>query len=158
MATRVRSPNGTLHMGEASRRAVAKLAEQQILVGEWASQPGKSPPTVPPDITEVRDSRLMDLFGTMEHWMGYLTLQSAAAQVDESFCDDAITRLEGKRGYDFRKGGMKERAADDPEYQQLRQDKSDAYGYRKMTEALLTMVTGRHAHLSRELSRRANRK
>jgi hypothetical protein len=100
----------------------------------------------------------MDLFGTLEHWMGYLTLQSAAAQVDESFADDAITRHEGKCGYDFRKGGMKEKAAGDEVYQQLVQDKTDAYGYRKMTEALLTMVTGRHAHLSRELTRRANRR
>jgi len=53
---------------------------------------------------------------------------------------------------------MKEKAAGDEVYQQLVQDKTDAYGYRKMTEALLTMVTGRHAHLSRELTRRANRR
>lgn len=157
MPTRRASQN-TLHMGEASRRAVAKLEEQKIAVGEWAVQPGMAPPAVPGEITELTDRKLMDLFGKMEHWCGYLTLQSAAAQVDESFCTEAISRLEGRRGYDFRKGGMKEKAAGDEDYQTALQARDDAYGYRKMAEALLTTATNRHAHISRELSRRANKR
>lgn len=147
----------TLHMGPASQQAVDTLMEQKIMVGAWANQPDDEPPDVPRDITTIRDAELMELYRKLNQWVKYLTIQVAAAQADESYAETAVSKIEGKKGYDFRRTGIKEKAWADQDYVKAKDTHQEAFAYRKMAEALLAIVDKGSFHVSRELTRRVGK-
>jgi hypothetical protein len=149
-------PQG-LYLRDGSAAAARQLAGQGISMDRWARHPGDDPPDVPRDLTEEPDRALMNLFQAIQRWVKYLALQLAAAEVDESCTERALTRIEALKGYDFRKVDAKTRAYTDQEYLTAKDDQEAAYGYRKMIAALYANVDRDSFHLSRELTRRSAR-
>jgi predicted metal-dependent peptidase len=157
MAVR-RKPEPGLYLQEGSAAAEAKLARQGIDIRAWTPHPGgQQPPEVPRDLTEMRDRQLMNLFQDTGRWLRYLTLQLAAAEVDESWAEKALIRIEAVKAYDFRKVDAKQRAYEDDDYLRAKDVQGEAYGYRKILAALVSNVDRDSFHLSRELSRRSSR-
>jgi len=150
-------PQETLYRGEGANVAARRLGMQGINLDQWAKHPSDEPPDVPRDVTELRDRELMNLYQEIQRWVKYLALQLAAAEVDESYAERAVTRTEALKGYDFRKVDAKTRANEDPEYLDVKNAQLSAYGYRKMIAALYANVDRDSFQLSRELTRRSAR-
>jgi hypothetical protein len=158
MPVRRQTTSEGLYLGQVSQAAADKLATQGIQVNRWAKRPAESePPDVPRDLTEVRDRELMNLYQGLNSWVKYLGVQLAAAEVDESSAERAVTRIEAREGYDFRKVDAKQRAYEDKAYQDAKDAQEAARGYRKMVGALYQNVDHDSFHVSRELTRRTAR-
>lgn len=99
----------------------------------------------------------MMLFSDTGRWQRYLTLQLAAAEVDESRAEKDLTRIEALNGYDFRKVDAKKAAYADDSYIRAKDTQIQAYGYRKVLAALVANVDRDSFQLSREISRRSAR-
>lgn len=147
----------SLYLRSGSSAAARQIAGQGIDLDRWANHPEHDPPDVPRDLTEESDRALMNLFQSIQRWVKYLALQLAAAEVDESSAERAVTRIEALKGYDFRKVDAKTRAYTDAFYLTAKTDQEAAYGYRKMIAALYANVDRDAFHISREISRRSAR-
>ena len=147
-----------LYLQAGSADVAKKLAGQGIDLNKWAPRPAElQPPEVPRDLTEVDDRELMNLFQAVGRWLRYLSLQLAAAEVDESCAEKALTKIEAIKGYDFRKVDAKQRAHEDSDYLRAKGVQGEAYGYRKILAALVSNVDRDSFMLSREISRRSSR-
>jgi len=147
----------SLYRREGANVAARRLKSQGIDVDRWARHPESDPPGVPRDLTEERDRDLMNIYQEVQRWVKYLALQLAAAEVDESYAERAVTRTEALKGYDFRKVDAKTRANEDQEYLDVKEAQLAAYGYRKMIAALYANVDRDAFQLSREITRRSAR-
>src|SRR5581483_2901914 len=158
MAQRRTREQAGLYLRAGSGAVASRLQSQGIDLDKWAPRPAEErPPEVPRDLTELRDRELMNLFQATGRWLRYLTLQLAAAEVDESYAERALTRIEALKGYDFRKVDAKARAHADHEFLAAKDAQVAAYGYKKVLAALVSNVDRDSFHLSREISRRSAR-
>jgi hypothetical protein len=103
----------------------------------------------------------MELFRAYSRWKRYLKIQLAAASVDEHSAEarlnKAITDAQISNKSEKSVSAMKALAMEDPRVQRAAEKKADAYGYRKIVEALFETVDDSYFHVSREISRRSNR-
>lgn len=121
------------------------------------AKPASEIPTLPDDITEVSDSRLMRLFRDLMGWQKYLGTQLALAEVDEKYAtrrlnraeSDAVINAEGKSVTE-----KKAAAKSSPFLVEAVEELDDAYAYRKLVESLHDGVEKDTFLCSRELSRR----
>lgn len=84
-------------------------------------------------------------------------MQLSLAQVDEEHAKSGLSRIEARKGYDFRKVDAKQAAYGDEDYVATRDRLETAYGYRKVIEALYNRVDRNSSAVSRELTRRLGR-
>jgi hypothetical protein len=143
-----------------SSLAAAREAEKQNLV--LPDRPRGEPPQVPgEELTELDDRDLMGLFGKLNRWAAFLGVQLAMAEVDESYASklvDKLTALGQIRARGEKTAtAMKASVWNDEDYQAAQDAKQEAYGYRKLVEALYNAVDRDAFMVSRELTRRIGR-
>lgn len=153
--------NGTLQMGLKSLEAARKLEKQGILPGDWSDQPHDERPGVPRDITTMGDRELMELYRKLEHWVAYLGLQLAAAQIDERYAEYVVEKISAyiqiANKAEKNVSTMKALAFEDPDYIKAREDSLAAYAYRKKVNVVYDNTDRAHSDVSRELTRRIGR-
>ena len=81
-----------LNLGDASKRAVEQLKEQDINM--WPEQSDQ--PIMPKDISNLDSDALSKLFTELTAWSNYVAGQLAAAQVDEKTLEKRKDFLEAK--------------------------------------------------------------
>jgi hypothetical protein len=140
--------------GPASDRAVNIAASQGLAL---PPRPERDVPRLPREMVSLADVVLMELFNDLTGWSDYLDLQLSLAQVDEEHARSDVARHEALNKYDFRKVDAKEQAFGDQGYLALKHELEEAYGYRKVIEALYNRVDRNASAVSRELTRRLGR-
>lgn len=140
--------------------AVKKMAEQNIKM--WPSQSDQ--PKMPKDISLLDSDELSSLFTQLTAWSNYVAGQLAAAQVDEHVLNKKKDSLEAKLFLDKdnskvkgeRVTLIKAQVAADSRIEDLENQLTHAYAYRKMVEVVANNFERDVALVSREITRRTN--
>jgi len=149
-----------LNLGPISSLAVKKMAEQNINM--WPDQSDQ--PKMPRDISVLDSDELSALFTELTAWSNFVAGQLAAAQVDEHvlnkkkeslearlFLDKDNTKVKGERVT-----LIKAQVAADSRVEDLENQLTHAYAYRKMVEVVANNFERDVALVSREITRRTN--
>lgn len=141
-----------------SAAAVQRLWAEEIDLPE---RPGAEIPRLPADPTDLDDSRLMSLFVELTEWAAYQGARLAAAEVDVSYTESEVKRLEAlsaaKNAGAKNVTTAKAKAYEDPEYLTAKDAHSHAYAYRKILSGIYEATDRKAQVLSRELTRRVGR-
>ena len=140
--------------------AVKKMAEQNINM--WPDQSDQ--PKMPKDISILDSDELSALFTQLTAWSNYVAGQLAAAQVDEHVLNKKKDSLEAKLFLDKdntkvkgeRVTLIKAQVAADSRVEDLENQLTHAYAYRKMVEVVANNFERDVALVSREITRRTN--
>jgi hypothetical protein len=140
--------------------AVKKLSEQNINM--WPDQSDQ--PNMPKDISILDSDELSALFTQLTAWSNFVAGQLAAAQVDEHILNKKKDSLEARLFLDKdnskvkgeRVTLIKAQVAADPQIEDLENQLSHAYAYRKMVEVVANNFERDVALVSREITRRTN--
>jgi hypothetical protein len=140
--------------------AVKKMAEQNINM--WPDQ--SEQPKMPKDISILDSDELSALFTELTAWSNYVAGQLAAAQVDEHVLNKKKDSLEARlfleKDNSKVKGErvtlIKAQVAADPKVEDLENQLTHAYAYRKMVEVVANNFERDVALVSREITRRTN--
>jgi hypothetical protein len=140
--------------------AVKKMAEQNINM--WPDQSDQ--PKMPKDISVLDSDELSSLFTELTAWSNFVAGQLAAAQVDEHVLNKKKDSLEAKLFLDKdnskvkgeRVTLIKAQVAADPRIEDLENQLTHAYAYRKMVEVVANNFERDVALVSREITRRTN--
>jgi len=140
--------------------AVKQLAEQNINM--WPDQ--SEQPKMPKDISLLDSDELSSLFTQLTAWSNFVAGQLAAAQVDEHVLNKKKDSLEAKLFLDKdnskvkgeRVTLIKAQVAADPRVEDLENQLTHAYAYRKMVEVVANNFERDVALVSREITRRTN--
>jgi hypothetical protein len=140
--------------------AVKKMAEQNITM--WPDQ--SDHPKMPKDISILDSDELSALFTQLTAWSNYVAGQLAAAQVDEHVLNKKKDSLEARLFLDKdnskvkgeRVTLIKAQVAADPRVEDLENELTHAYAYRKMVEVVANNFERDVALVSREITRRTN--
>ena len=140
--------------------AVKKMAEQNINM--WPDQ--SEQPKMPKDISILDSDELSALFTQLTAWSNYVAGQLAAAQVDEHVLNKKKDSLEARLFLDKdnskvkgeRVTLIKAQVAADPRIEDLENELTHAYAYRKMVEVVANNFERDVALVSREITRRTN--
>ena len=140
--------------------AVKKMAEQNINM--WPDQSNQ--PKMPRDISVLDSDELSGLFTQLTAWSNYVAGQLAAAQVDEHVLNKKKDSLEAQlflaKDNSKVKGErvtlIKAQVAADPKIQDLENQLTLTYAYRKMVEVVANNFERDVALVSREITRRTN--
>ena len=140
--------------------AVKKMAEQNINM--WPDQ--SEQPKMPRDISILDSDELSALFTQLTAWSNYVAGQLAAAQVDEHVLNKKKDSLEARLFLDKdnskvkgeRVTLIKAQVAADPKVEDLENQLTHAYAYRKMVEVVANNFERDVALVSREITRRTN--
>jgi hypothetical protein len=140
--------------------AVKKMAEQNINM--WPDQSDQ--PKMPKDISLLDSDELSSLFTQLTAWSNYVAGQLAAAQVDEHVLNKKKDSLEAKLFLDKdnskvkgeRVTLIKAQVAADSRVEDLENQLTHAYAYRKMVEVVANNFERDVALVSREITRRTN--
>jgi hypothetical protein len=149
-----------LNLGPMSDLAVKKMAEQNIMM--WPDQ--SEQPNMPKDISVLDSDELSALFTQLTAWSNYVAGQLAAAQVDEHVLNKKKDSLEARLFLDKdnskvkgeRVTLIKAQVAADPKIEDLENQLTHAYAYRKMVEVVANNFERDVALVSREITRRTN--
>jgi hypothetical protein len=149
-----------LNLGPMSDLAVKKMAEQNINM--WPDQSDQ--PKMPKDISLLDSDELSSLFTQLTAWSNYVAGQLAAAQVDEHVLNKKKDSLEAKLFLDKdnskvkgeRVTLIKAQVAADSRVEDLENQLTHAYAYRKMVEVVANNFERDVALVSREITRRTN--
>ena len=149
-----------LNLGPMSDLAVKKMAEQNINM--WPDQSEK--PKMPREISILDSDELSALFTQLTAWSNYVAGQLAAAQVDEHVLNKKKDSLEARLFLDKdnskvkgeRVTLIKAQVAADPKIEDLENQLTHAYAYRKMVEVVANNFERDVALVSREITRRTN--
>jgi hypothetical protein len=149
-----------LNLGPMSDLAVKKMAEQNINM--WPDQ--SEQPKMPKDISILDSDELSALFTQLTAWSNYVAGQLAAAQVDEHVLNKKKDSLEARLFLDKdnskvkgeRVTLIKAQVAADPRIEDLENELTHAYAYRKMVEVVANNFERDVALVSREITRRTN--
>ena len=149
-----------LNLGPMSDLAVKKMAEQNINM--WPEQ--SEQPKMPRDISILDSDELSALFTQLTAWSNYVAGQLAAAQVDEHVLNKKKDSLEARLFLDKdnskvkgeRVTLIKAQVAADPKIEDLENQLTHAYAYRKMVEVVANNFERDVALVSREITRRTN--
>ena len=149
-----------LNLGPMSDLAVKKMAEQNINM--WPDQSNQ--PKMPRDISVLDSDELSGLFTQLTAWSNYVAGQLAAAQVDEHVLNKKKDSLEAQlflaKDNSKVKGErvtlIKAQVAADPKIQDLENQLTLTYAYRKMVEVVANNFERDVALVSREITRRTN--
>jgi hypothetical protein len=149
-----------LNLGPMSDLAVKKMAEQNINM--WPDQSDQ--PKMPRDISVLDSDELSGLFTQLTAWSNYVAGQLAAAQVDEHVLNKKKDSLEARLFLDKdnskvkgeRVTLIKAQVAADPKVEDLENQLTHAYAYRKMVEVVANNFERDVALVSREITRRTN--
>ena len=149
-----------LNLGPMSDLAVKKMAEQNINM--WPDQSDQ--PKMPQDISVLDSDELSGLFTQLTAWSNYVAGQLAAAQVDEHVLNKKKDSLEAQlflaKDNSKVKGErvtlIKAQVAADPKIQDLENQLTLTYAYRKMVEVVANNFERDVALVSREITRRTN--
>ena len=149
-----------LNLGPMSDLAVKKMAEQNINM--WPDQSNQ--PKMPRDISVLDSDELSGLFTQLTAWSNYVAGQLAAAQVDEHVLNKKKDSLEARLFLDKdnskvkgeRVTLIKAQVAADPKVEDLENQLTHAYAYRKMVEVVANNFERDVALVSREITRRTN--
>ena len=149
-----------LNLGDASKRAVEQLKEQDINM--WPEQSDQ--PLMPKDISNLDSDALSKLFTELTAWSNYVAGQLAAAQVDEKTLEKRKDFLEAKlflakdtaKVKGERVTLIKAQVMADDAYMDLEEQLLKAYAYRKMIEVIANNFERDIALVSREVTRRSN--
>ena len=149
-----------LNLGPISDLAVKKMAEQNINM--WPDQ--SEQPQMPRDISILDSNELSALFTQLTAWSNFVAGQLAAAQVDEHVLNKKKDSLEAKLFLDKdnskvkgeRVTLIKAQVAADPRIEDLENQLTHAYAYRKMVEVIANNFERDVALVSREITRRTN--
>ena len=149
-----------LNLGPMSDLAVKKMAEQNINM--WPDQSDQ--PKMPQDISVLDSDELSGLFTQLTAWSNYVAGQLAAAQVDEHVLNKKKDSLEARLFLDKdnskvkgeRVTLIKAQVAADPKVEDLENQLTHAYAYRKMVEVVANNFERDVALVSREITRRTN--
>lgn len=147
-------------MVNGSRRAVYL----DLGIDEPAS-PEFAPPKLEPDIDDLTDKQLMDLFVQFTRWTDYFQNQLAIEEVFEHHAEMEVKKLEGL----YMTRNRPERASEavtwvraqmetDPEIQNARGELKVSYARRKLKQMLFESAERDAAVVSRELTRRTDAK
>jgi hypothetical protein len=143
-----------------SNLAVKKMAEQNINM--WPDQSNQ--PKMPKDISVLDSDELSSLFTELTAWSNFVAGQLAAAQVDEHVLNKKKDSLEARLFLDKdnskvkgeRVTLIKAQVAADPKIEDLENQLTHAYAYRKMVEVVANNFERDVALVSREITRRTN--
>jgi len=149
-----------LNLGPMSDLAVKKMADQNINM--WPDQSDQ--PKMPKDISLLDSDELSSLFTQLTAWSNYVAGQLAAAQVDEHVLNKKKDSLEAKLFLDKdnskvkgeRVTLIKAQVAADSRVEDLENQLTHAYAYRKMVEVVANNFERDVALVSREITRRTN--
>ena len=149
-----------LNLGPMSDLAVKKMAEQNINM--WPDQSNQ--PKMPRDISVLDSDELSGLFTQLTAWSNYVAGQLAAAQVDEHVLNKKKDSLEAQlflaKDNSKVKGErvtlIKAQVAADPKIQDLENQLTLTYAYRKMVEVVANNFERDVALVSREITRRTH--
>lgn len=149
-----------LNLGPMSDLAVKKMAEQNINM--WPDQ--SEQPKMPKDISVMDSDELSALFTHLTAWSNFVAGQLAAAQVDEHVLNKKKDSLEARLFLDKdnskvkgeRVTLIKAQVASDPRIEDLEDQLTNAYAYRKMVEVVANNFERDVALVSREITRRTN--
>ena len=140
--------------------AVKKMADQNINM--WPDQSDQ--PKMPKDISLLDSDELSSLFTQLTAWSNYVAGQLAAAQVDEHVLNKKKDSLEARLFLDKdnskvkgeRVTLIKAQVAADSRVEDLENQLTHAYAYRKMVEVVANNFERDVALVSREITRRTN--
>ena len=149
-----------LNLGPMSDLAVKKMADQNINM--WPDQSDQ--PKMPKDISLLDSDELSSLFTQLTAWSNYVAGQLAAAQVDEHVLNKKKDSLEARLFLDKdnskvkgeRVTLIKAQVAADSRVEDLENQLTHAYAYRKMVEVVANNFERDVALVSREITRRTN--
>ena len=140
--------------------AVKKMADQNINM--WPDQ--SEQPKMPRDISMLDSDELSFLFTQLTAWSNFVAGQLAAAQVDEHVLNKKKDSLEARLFLDKdnskvkgeRVTLIKAQVAADSKVEDLENQLTHAYAYRKMVEVVANNFERDVALVSREITRRTN--
>lgn len=149
-----------LNLGPMSSLAVQEMAKQNINM--WPEQAVQ--PVMPKDISILDSDELSALFTQLTAWSNFVAGQLAAAQVDEHVLNKKKDSLEAKLFLDKdnskvkgeRVTLIKAQVAADSRIEDLDNQLTHAYAYRKMVEVVANNFERDVALVSREITRRTN--
>lgn len=159
MATVTRRKNLTLESARASLEARARARKEGL---ELPDKPKGDLPDLPRDLAELSDEDLMETFSEFTAWTNYVGGKFAIAEVDEEAAEAWLKKVEAMALVTANPGKgeimrAKAEQAVDPEVEDAREVRLNAYAYRKVLGALYENVQRSQAALSRELTRRVGR-
>lgn len=138
--------------------AQQSLAREQI---EMPERPGESIPRLPSDPTELDDGSLMSLFRTLTEWGSYQGARLAVAEVEESYAEAEVKRLESiaqaKNAGAKNVTTIKSLTYTDPEFIEAKEVHFKAYANVKILRGIYEATEKKGTLLSRELTRRVGR-
>lgn len=124
------------------------------------SHPSFEAPNIPPDISDISDEELMELYSQFVTYLNYITIQLATAEIDERMCEKRLARLQAtKMGTVTEKtvSAAKARVASDPEVVVVLEELDQLYAYRKLVEGVHQNLDRNVSLASRELTRRTSK-
>lgn len=143
-------------MGHHSKSAYQEIRGQGL---DLPPKPESDMPQLPPDLTELGDQALMNLYQKYVSWSDYISVQVSCAQVDErnamrmlDMSENMLLMETMARGKKITEARNEVKA--DPVLDERRESAFGAEAYRKMIESLLNNCERDAALISRELTRR----
>lgn len=114
-------------------------------------------PSLPPDITEVDDEELMELFTRLTAYLDFLSTQVSVAQIAERSAERAVELATANAMASQGKGlasVIKATALSDPTVKNLAYEHEVKYNYKKIIETMASNIERDMNLVSRELTRR----
>lgn len=143
----------------SSEQYIDKLASQGLVIPKSVSL---TLPQLPPDISALSDTDLMELFSQITAFTNFLTTQLSCAEIDERSAEKALNAVEDEAMIREHSGKsskdtvtfLKTKISADPKVMKYREDYEAKYAYRKLIDSMADNATRDATLISRELTRR----
>jgi len=147
-----------LRVAEASKKTIGALKDQGLLVNEGY---GYDAPVIPPDLTDMMEEQVMDLYAKYVAYLEFINLQLWCADVDKSEADKNLNVIKAQKKLALKKSGSAVAMIDaeievDPEYRAKADALQELSNYHGLIHIISDRLSKDISLINREITRRVN--
>jgi hypothetical protein len=147
-----------LRVAEASKKTIGALKDQGLLVNEGY---GYDAPVIPPDLTDMMEEQVMDLYAKYVAYLEFINLQLWCADVDKSEADKNLNVIKAQKKLALKKAGSAVAMIDaeievDPEYRAKADALQELSNYHGLIHIISDRLSKDISLINREITRRVN--
>jgi len=147
-----------LRVAEASKKTIGALKDQGLLVNEGY---GYDAPVIPPDLTDMLEEQVMDLYAKYVAYLEFINLQLWCADVDKSEADKNLNVIKAQKKLALKKAGSAVAMIDaeievDHEYRAKADALQELSNYHGLIHIISDRLSKDISLINREITRRVN--
>ena len=147
-----------LRVAEASKKTIGALKDQGLLVNEGY---GYDAPVIPPDLTDMMEEQVMDLYAKYVAYLEFINLQVWCAHTDKAEAEKEMVIEKARKKLTMKAGGKAVALIDaEIEVDEVYRDKADKYqelsNYHSLIQMMSEKLSKDISFINREITRRVN--